>query len=104
MNRKALTKLIGKHVQLLPKAKHVTGGETLDVTSDWLVDRMADDGIWISLPSGHGFNLRGDHYHQYSSDVRGDGFGTLVLTSQVFIEGDNIRLVPIIGKPGSVSN
>src|SRR5262245_23970581 len=104
MNRKGLERLIGKHVQLLPKAKHIQSGAISDVKSDWFVDRIADDGVWISLSSGHGFNLKGDHLHQYNSDVRGDRFGTLVLTSQVYIEGNKIRLEPIIGKPGSVSN
>ena len=103
MRRKALPKLVGKYVQLFPQPKRIDSGTVSVVKSDWFVERLADDGVWLSLSSGHGFNLKGDHLHDYRSDPRGEAFGILVLTSQVLIDGVHIRLTPIAGRPGSAA-
>lgn len=106
MKKTAIRQCELKHVKIRPIAKHLAGGkggaELPAVDYDWLVGRITNEGVPISTPTGHGITLKSDHIHQFTSDpIRGDMYGTLVLTVQVYFGGSDVWIEPVIGRPGS---
>ncbi|MBV9762051.1 MAG: hypothetical protein JO340_15920 [Acidobacteriaceae bacterium] len=101
MKLNRLKELVGKHVRLNPLAIYRDIQGERYVKSDWFVERPTENGIFLSLSSGHGFDLRGDQLHQYNEDLRGRHYGILTLTGQLYIAGDDIEFQPVIGVPGT---
>ena len=97
MKRKGLRKCELKHVKVMPSAIFQDRSSSGDI--DWLVGRMNEDGLPISIPTGHGITLKDDHIHEYKDSSNGPGY--LILTVQIYISGDRAWTVPVVGKPGS---
>ena len=101
MNKAALKKNVGHHMRIRPMAKRFVGGPTgpqlPPVDDDWTVQGFEKDGIRISnTATGHGTVLGFDHIREFTTDpVRGQGYGTLILKTQVHIGGNHLWTEPI---------
>ena len=101
MNKAALKKNVGRHMKLRPMAKRFVGGPTgpqlPPVDDDWGIQGFEKDGIRISnTATGHGTLLGFDHIREFTTDpVLGEGYGTLILKTQVHIGGNHLWTEPI---------
>jgi hypothetical protein len=101
MNKAALKKNVGHHMKLRPMAKRFadgpTGPQLPPVDDDWLIQGVEKDGIRISnTATDHGTLLGFDHIREFTTDpVRGHGYGTLILKTQVHIGGYHLWTEPI---------
>ena len=109
MNKTELKKNVGHHMRLRPMAKRFVGGPTgpqlPPVDDDWLIQGFEKDGVRISNnATGHGTDLGFDHIREFATDpVRGQGYGTLILKSQLHISGCSLWIEPISAS-GSAQN
>src|ERR1035441_8991004 len=109
MNKIELKKNVGHHVRMRPMAKRFVGGHSgpqlPPVDDDWLIQGVEKDGIRISNSmTGHGTFLGFDHIREFSTDpVRGQGYGLLILKSQLHIGGCSLW-TDSISLGGSVPN
>lgn len=101
MNKNELKKNVGYHVKLRPMAKRFAGGRSgpqlPPVDDDWLIQTVDKTGIRISnSATGHGTVLGFDHIREFTTDpVRGQGYGLLILKTQLHIGGRNLWTEPI---------
>ncbi|WP_321476623.1 hypothetical protein [uncultured Paludibaculum sp.] len=101
MNKNELKKDLGQHVRLRPMAKRFVGGpsgpQVPPVDDDWLIQAVDKTGIRISNgATGHGTVLGYDHIREFTTDpVRGQGYGTLILKTQVHVGGNHLWTEPI---------
>src|SRR5437899_9198832 len=74
-----------------------TGPQLPGVDDDWAIQGFEKDGIRISnTATGHGTLLGFDHIREFTTDpVRGQGYGTLILKTQVHIGGNHLWTEPI---------
>lgn len=101
MNKSELKKNAGHHVKLRPMAKRFAGGpsgpQLPPVDDDWLIQGVEKTGVRISnSATGHGTVLGFDHIREFTTDtVRGQGYGVLILKTQLHIGGRNLWTEPI---------
>jgi len=101
MNKAELKKNVGHHVRLRPMAKRFVGGPTgpqlPPVDDDWLIQGFEKNGVRISNnATGHGTVLGFDHIREFATEpVRGQGYGMLILKSQLHIGGCSLWIEPI---------
>jgi hypothetical protein len=100
MNKDMMKKNVGVHVLLVPPACRLDqhGFELKAVDDDWwLIQDVTNDGVQISDPrTGHFRNLGYDHVHRFTTDGTRNGSrrGFLSLHVQVFVQGNDVRVVP----------
>lgn len=101
MNKDMMKKNVNAHVLLVPPACRLDhNGLELKATVDddwWRVESVDDDGVKISDPrTGHFRTLGYDHIYKFTSDGTKNGAvrGFLSLHVQVFVQGNNVRVVP----------
>jgi hypothetical protein len=101
MNKIELKKNVGHHVRMRPMAQRFVGGHSgpqlPPVDDDWLIQGVDKAGVRISnSATGHGTVLGFDHIREFTTDpVRGQGYGLLVLKTQLHIGGCNLWTEPI---------
>jgi hypothetical protein len=99
MNKAAAKKLVWKSVKLRPVAIELSpAGNAHPVRDDkWLVV-LVDDKAGIRLHNQrthHGEIFPWDHFLEYRTDASGETAGILILKSQVFLQGNDLRLEPL---------
>ena len=100
MNWEKLKQNFGYWVHLVPSACRLDNhGLPLPQTDDdWLIDEIADDHIRASRTTGHFVRLGKDHIHHFTSNPQRTigtiKFGFLTLHVQVFIQGNNVWVIP----------
>jgi hypothetical protein len=106
MNRQMMKKNVGTHVLLQPAACHLDrNGFRVSVVVDddwWCIDSVTDDEVRISDPrTGHSRGLGYDHIYNFTSDRPKNGArrGFLTLKVQLFVQGNDVRVVPNV-RPG----
>lgn len=103
VNKDLMKRNVGAHVLLQPQALRLDGngfvrksqvyaGEA-DV---WVIEDVSEAGVRISHPSGHLKVLGYDHIQKYTSNGESGGTkrGFLTLHVQLFIVGNEVRVVP----------
>jgi hypothetical protein len=105
MNKDKLKKSVGSWVQLVPSAieldQHGRPLPTKD--DDWFVQSVSADGVVISNGrTRHAPTLGEDSVHHWASNLtrpqNGARYGFYVLTVQLYIQGDEVRVRPT--RPG----
>jgi len=106
VNFTQLRKSVGQRVQLVPAAISLGEHGSIECHDDvWLIDRVEDNLIHISLPrTGHVTSLGKDHVHQYTSNPEeslrtGVTHAFLTLTVQLYLRGPRITITPT-SRPG----
>jgi len=102
MNRKMLARLRGKAVQLFPTPRRRTedGVELQQLLDRWQVEDVSADRLRLhNERTGHVINLGRDHVYEYRTGLHGDG--TLVLRSQLCLQGNRVHMTPLVGKTGN---
>src|SRR6266853_1421685 len=103
MNKDMMKKNVHAHVQLLPPACRLDENgfklkpEAYVGESDrWFIEDVSDSGVRISHPSGHVKTLGYDHICKFTSDGNTNSVkrGFLTLHVQLFIQGNEVRVVP----------
>lgn len=101
MNKEMLKKNVGAHVLLVPAACRLDqhGFEVKASVEDdwWLIESVTDEGVRISDPrTGHVRVLGYDHVYNFTSDQPQGGArrGFLTLKVQIFIQGNEVRILP----------
>ena len=101
MNKDMMKKNVNAHVLLIPPAcrlDHIGLESKTTVDDDWWrVESVEDDGVKISDPrTGHFRTLGYDHIYKFTSDGTKDGAarGFLSLHVQMFVQGNDVRVVP----------
>jgi len=101
MNKDMMKKNVHAHVLLQPPACRLdaNGFEVKITVSDdwWLIQSVEDDGVIIADPRTGHFRLLGyDHIQKFTSDgvKAGAKRGYLTLHVQIFVQGNDVRVVP----------
>jgi hypothetical protein len=105
VNKQQLRKNEGNLVRIRPVAKRFDGGKNGPelrpaIDDEWRIESVTDRGVAISnVRTGHGITLNYDHIRNFTSDIRGPGYGFLNLTVQVHIGGRDLWIEPDVAPP-----